>query len=258
MEMIDTHCHLASEELKDDVKRIVRDANNNNVVKLISIAFNKKSNDLVLEQVKNYDSVYGSLGIQPHDAKEFSPLFGEEILTQAKDNNKICAIGEIGLDYHYNLSPKNLQRECFEYFVNASCDLNLPVIVHMRDSFKDVYTTLKNYQSSSTVSGVIHCFTGTQEEAFKFLDLGFYISFSGIVTFKSAENLRSVVKSIPLEKLLIETDSPYLAPVRKRGKINEPANLKFTLEKVVDLRSEKKEDVVKALYENSLRLFKNL
>jgi TatD DNase family protein len=205
--------------------------------------------------VQDFESVYGALGIQPHDAKEFTTQVGDEILSKIKDNKKICAIGEIGLDYHYNLSPRDLQNKCFEYFVNASCQFKLPIVVHMRESFQDIYSTLKKYQNSSKLTGVIHCFTGTLEEAFKFLDLGFYISFSGIITFKSAGDLRTVVKNIPLEKLLIETDSPYLAPVPKRGKTNEPANLKFTLEKVLELRSEKNNDVIEALYENSLRLF---
>ena len=256
MKLIDTHCHLASEELKDDVNHIIKEANENHVDKLINIAFDRKSNDLVIQQVQDFESVYGALGIQPHDAKEFSTLVADEILSKIKDNKKICAIGEIGLDYHYNLSPRDLQNECFEYFVNASCHFNLPVVVHMRDSFQDLYAILKKYQNSSKLTGVIHCFTGTQEEAFKFLDLGFYISFSGIVTFKSAEDLRAVVKTIPLEKLLIETDSPYLAPVPKRGKTNEPANLKFTLEKILELRSEENSQVIEALYENSLRLFR--
>lgn len=236
MHLIDTHCHLVSDKLKNSLPEIIQRAEQAGVKKIINIAYDPNTIQLAQEQLHVSNIIFTTLGIQPHDAATFSIAEAEKVRNIAKQNNRVVGIGEIGLDGHYKLSPMDKQIECFEYFLEIALDLKLPVVVHVRETFEDVYSRLKHYTAKG-LTGVIHCFTGTLSEAKKFLDCNLYLSFSGIVTFKNAVELQNVAKIVPNDRILIETDSPYLAPVPLRGKINEPANIAHTCEFIANLRN---------------------
>lgn len=255
LQIIDTHCHLVSEKLRDNLSIYLQNAEKAGVKKIINVAYNLESSELVLKQIKTDNMLYGALGIQPLDASEYTYDVAEKIKTLALSSSKIVAIGEIGLDAYYQKDNLNLQIEAFEHFLDIACKINLPIIVHVRETHEHVHNSISKYIKQG-LRGVIHCFTGTQKEAFQFLDCGFYISFAGIVTFKNAQNLAEVAKSIPREKILIETDSPYLAPVPMRGKVNEPAYLLHTCTFLANLRSESLENFAIQTYQNSHSLFR--
>lgn len=252
--LIDTHCHLVSDKLKDQLTEILATAKKNGIEKIINIAYDPQTVLLGLEQLKASDMLYLTLGIQPHDASSFSIAEAEKIRNFAQINKRVVGIGEIGLDAYYTLSPMEKQIECFEYFLNMATEINLPVVIHVRETHEQVYTRLKHYAAKG-LSGVIHCFTGKKEEAKEFLDCGFYLSFSGIVTFKNATALQEVAKYAPENRILIETDSPYLAPVPLRGKLNEPGNLKFTCEFIANLRNITSEKLAEITKNNAEALF---
>lgn len=257
MKLVDTHCHLVSERLKDDLGAIVSRANDAGVEKIINIAYDPETVELVCEQIKMHRSLYAAIGIQPHDAKKYTENEAEKIRQLSRSTPKVVAIGEIGLDYHYTLSPKDIQIQCFENFLQIALDEKLPVVVHVRDSHSDVYSRLQ-VASQKGLTGVIHCFTGSLEEAKQFLDSGFYISFSGIVTFKNAVDLKEVAKYVPKEKILIETDSPYLAPIPQRGKTNEPAWVRHVCEYVAALRKEEVSSFALQTFQNAETLFSRM
>ncbi|MES2616196.1 MAG: TatD family hydrolase [Bdellovibrionota bacterium] len=254
MKLIDTHCHLVSDKLKDDLSEILLKAQAVGLEKIINVACDPASVLLALEQLQFSPMLYAALGIQPHDAQLFSRDEGEKIKHFALTNRRVVAIGEIGLDAYYTLSPMKKQIECFDYFLEAALDINLPVIVHVRETHQEVYTRLLQY-SKLGLKGVIHCFTGTQEEARQFLDCGFYISFSGIVTFKNAKELQDTAKFVPNEKILIETDSPFLSPMPLRGKLNEPSHIVHTNNFIANLRGQKPEEFANMTFNNALKLF---
>ncbi len=254
MQIIDTHCHLVSEKLKDDLPGILERAQNAGVEKIINIAYDPQSALLALEQLKLSDMLYAALGIQPHDAHSFTVAEGEKIKNFALSNKRVVAVGEIGLDAYYTLSPMEKQIECFEYFLQVAVDTHLPVVVHVRETHQAVYERLLRY-SKLGLKGVIHCFTGTQEEAKQFLDCGFYISFSGIVTFKNAKDLQSVAQFVPNERILIETDSPYLSPMPLRGKLNEPSHIVNTCNFIAHLREQTPMEFANLTYNNATKLF---
>ncbi len=255
--LIDTHCHLVSDKLKDDIKIILENAKVNGLEKIINIAYNPATITLGIEQLKLSPMLYLTLGIQPHDAAEFTPAEAEKIRPIAQTNKRIVGIGEIGLDAYYTLSPLDKQIECFDYFLNMATELKLPVVVHVRETHKLVHERIKKFVSKG-LTGVIHCFTGTLSEAKEFLDCHFYISFSGIVTFKNATALQDVAKIVPSDRILIETDSPYLAPVPLRGKRNEPGNLKYTCEFIANLRNVSVAELAATTKSNAETLFVRL
>lgn len=234
--LIDTHCHLVSDKLKDNLPTLLENAKKAGVQKIINIAYDPETIILAQEQLKVSNMLYVTLGIQPHDASKFTIEEAEKIRPIAQNNMRVVGIGEIGLDAHYTLSPMNKQIECFEYFLQMALELKLPIVVHVRETHKDVLTRIIPY-SKQGLTGVIHCFTGTLEESKEFLDCGFFISFSGIVTFKNSISLQEVAKYVPENKILIETDSPYLAPTPLRGKINEPAYVHHTCDFISKLRN---------------------
>ncbi len=255
--LIDTHCHLVSDKLKDDLEFILENAQKNGLKKIINIAYNPATITLGIEQLKLSPMLYLTLGIQPHDASEFTPAEAEKVRPIAMTNKRIVGIGEIGLDAYYTLSPLNKQIECFEYFLNMATELNLPVVVHVRETHKLVYDRIRQFVPKG-LTGVIHCFTGSLPEAKEFLDCNFYISFSGIVTFKNAVALQDVAKVVPKDRILIETDSPYLAPVPFRGKRNEPGNLKYTCEFIANLRNVPTSELAEITSSNAEALFLRL
>ncbi|WP_158996870.1 TatD family hydrolase [Pigmentibacter ruber] len=252
--LIDTHCHLVSDKLKDNLSEILATAKNNGLEKIINIAYDPETIQLGLQQLQLSEMIYLTLGIQPHDAAKFTISEAEIVRTHAKSNKRVVGIGEIGLDAYYTLSPMENQIECFEYFLEMATELKLPIVVHVRETHALVLERIKQFINKG-LTGVIHCFTGTLSEAKDFLDCGFFLSFSGIVTFKNSTSLQEVAKIVPENRILIETDSPYLAPVPKRGKINEPGNLKYTCDFIANLRNISSQELATLTKQNAETLF---
>ncbi len=254
MLLIDTHCHLVSDKLKNSLPEILSRAKKAGVGKIINIAYDPQTIKLAQEQLKISDMLYITLGIQPHDASKYNIEEAEKVRLIALNNQRVVGIGEIGLDAYYTLSPMEKQIECFEYFLQMALELKLPVVVHVRETHEDVFSRIKLFAEKG-LTGVIHCFTGTLDEAKDFLECGMHLSFSGIVTFKNSQNLQEVVKYVPSNRILIETDSPYLAPVPLRGKINEPSNVHHTCEFISKLRNISYEELAITTTQNAENLF---
>jgi TatD DNase family protein len=255
--LIDTHCHLVSDRMKEFVGELVENARQVGVQKVMNIAYNPATVDLALEQSRNHRGIYCTLGIQPHDAHHYSEAEVARILNLAKQEPQVVAIGEIGLDAFHKLAPMDLQVSCFEHFLEVALELDLPVVVHVRETFFEVHSRLKSFAQRGG-KGVIHCFTCSQQEGVAFLDLGFYLSFSGILTFKNSVDLQEAAKFFPENKLLIETDSPYLAPIPHRGKRNEPAWVKETCKFLAELRCKSFEEMADLTWRNAHELFRKL
>ena len=227
---IDTHCHLY-DEYYSDMDRVIQNAVKNNVKRVIVNGSDMKSNKEVLELIKKYDIVYGALGFHP---TELDGISDEELkwLDDNLDNSKIVAVGEIGLDYHYDETDREKQQYFFRKQFEIAKKHNLPVIVHSRDSIQDTYNILKD----SSVKGVLHCYSGSLEMAREFIKIGYFLGVGGIITFKNAKNIINVINNIGLEYILLETDSPYLAPEPYRGRTNEPAYIPIIASKIAALK----------------------
>ena len=218
--IIDSHCHLNYEPMSLSLKETIYRANKDGVKYLLTISTEDKSFDNILNIISDYKCIYGSYGIHPHEAKNHKSIKSEDIIKKIKLNKKIIGIGESGLDFYYNYSDKKDQIKCFEEHIIAAQKSQLPIIVHTRNAEEETFEILKKKLLEKEFKILIHCFTGSKEFAFKLLDLGAYISASGVVTFKKSENLANTFKEIPNDRILVETDSPYLAPVPLRGKPN--------------------------------------
>lgn len=254
--MIETHCHLdylKAEPLEEILKKI-KEAGIN---KIVTIGVDPLNLDKVMELSNTYEEIYFTQGIHPHDAKEATDIEFNKIISRAI-MPKMVAVGEIGLDYHYNNSPPEIQRTVFEKQLQLACDLSLPVVIHTRDADEDTRAILKNFSGKLKCKGVIHSFTASLELAQFVLDEGFYIGFNGIITFKKAENVQEVVKITPPERILFETDSPFLTPVPHRGKENAPFYLPFVAAKIAELKGLDLELLKTQVLENSLKCFHKL
>ena len=233
--MIDSHCHLDHEPMFSDLKNVINRSKESGLEKILSICTTNDSFKKILEIVKFDPIIYGTFGIHPHETDK-NKTTKNEIIKNVNSNEKIIAIGESGLDFFYNHSSKDQQISSFKSHIEASIELNIPIIIHSRNAEKETYDVLNGYKSSKPKI-LMHCFTGSSEFAYKLLTLGSYFSASGIITFKNSTDLQETFKLIPNDKLLIETDSPYLAPVPLRGKKNEPSYIKHTLEKLANLKN---------------------
>ena len=251
--MIDTHSHLFDEEFNNDLDDCIKRCKDNNVKKLVLVGFSKETNEKAQELSKKYDIFYPTAGIHPSEADE-NYLKKLDDLYAFVDNNKVYAIGECGLDYHYGKDNIHIQKELFKSQIELSIFKDLPIIIHMRDATKDTFDILKEYEGK--LKGVMHCYSGSLEMAYEFIKLGFYISLGGPVTFKNAKDPKLVAKSIPLDKLLIETDCPYMAPTPYRGKRNESSYVHFVLEEIAKIREMDKNELDAILTKNSENLFK--
>lgn len=250
--LIDSHAHLVSlDKLSDVLER----AKENNIVKIVSISSDIPSTEETIALAERNSFIFATTGVHPHSADQTN----EEVLKrldQFAKHEKVVAIGETGLDYFYMNSEKEVQINSFVEHIRLGRKHNLPVIIHVREADEDMVEILKK-EIAADVPGVIHCFTGNYDTAVKYLDLGYYISFSGIVTFKRSEELREAAKKIPANKILIETDSPYLAPVPHRGKPNEPSYVKHvadTLAEVIGITFDELADITKANAETLFRI----
>jgi TatD DNase family protein len=252
--LIDSHAHIQGKEYAGEVETVIARAREAGIDKIIAGgAGEMSSNHDAVALASLYDDVYATVGMHPHDAKDVGP---EELksLRELTIHPKVIAVGETGLDYYYSHSPHDVQRRVFMDFINLARQAGLPLIVHERDAAQDAAQLLRS-EGTGDLRGVIHCFTGNYEAACAYLDLGFYLSFTGIITFKNAEPLRDVVRQVPLKKILIETDSPYLTPVPHRGKRNEPAYVRLVAEAVAIIKSVSLEEVAQITSGNARELF---
>ncbi len=233
--MIDSHCHLDHEPMFSDLKNVLTRSKESGVEKILSICTTKDSFLKIIEIIKIDPIIYGTYGIHPHEANT-DVVTKEEIIKNASLNKKIIAIGESGLDFYYNHSSKEKQISSFKSHIEAAINLNIPIIVHSRNAENETFDILNEYKKSKPKI-LMHCFTGSTAFANKLLTLDSYFSASGIITFKNSSDLRETFRLIPNDKLLIETDSPYLAPEPMRGRKNEPSYIKHTLEKLAAIKN---------------------
>ena len=251
--MIDSHCHLDHEPLYENIEDILKRSKNAGVVKLLTICTTIKSFIKIKQLVEKDKIIYGTYGIHPHEAKN-DKVTSDTIIYEVNKNNKIIGIGETGLDFYYNHSDKKDQIRSFEEHIKASIKLNIPLIVHSRNAELETLEILNRYKSDN-LKILMHCFTGTKKFAESLLYLDAYFSSSGIITFKNSLELQKTFQFIPLNKILIETDSPYLAPAPNRGKKNEPSFIKYTAEKLSSIKQISPSELIKATTNNFNSLF---
>ena len=251
--MIDSHCHLNFPSIKTDIKNIIKRCQANGVNKLLTINTNPDDFDDHLNLIKDFDNIYISYGIHPEEVKDNSYLSFEDIENKIK-NATVIGIGETGLDFYHSTEFKNKQYEIFENHIEASKIFDLPIIIHQRNSEKEIIEILKKYKNDK-LKIVFHCFTGSNELLQFCIENKFYISLSGIVTFKNANTLRETIKNASLDYLLIETDSPFLAPSPMRGRNNEPSYVKFTADFLANFYSVEREEFYKLTDNNFYKLF---
>jgi len=256
--LIDTHTHLDDARYDSDREAIIARAREAGVDAVITIGCDLATSEAAIALADRYPFVYASVGVHPHEAKRIGDGWYDEFRRLAK-RRKVVAYGEIGLDYHYNHSSPNVQRDRFREQVALARELQLPLVVHTREAQEDTIAILRE-EKASDVGGVFHCFSGDAWLAKDALDLGFYLSFSGILTFQNATMLRDIAKTVPLDRLLIETDCPYLSPVPHRGKRNEPAYVAFVAQQLAHILADDPAISVDTIghitTENAKRLFK--
>lgn len=249
--MIDSHSHINMiESLSLD--EIIKNAFDNGIDKIIVPSAYPADMENIMDLVNKYDNVYGMLGIHPSEVKSWDDSFIEKIKNYAK-NSKIAAIGEIGLDYYWDKSFNDLQKEVFIKQIKLANELNLPIDIHDREAHKDTYDIIQEHNNGSKV--IMHCFSGSVEFARECVKAGFYLGIGGVVTFKNAVKMKEVAKDVPLEKILLETDAPYLTPVPFRGKENQPAYVKYIAEEIASLRGISVEEVAQITTENARTAF---
>lgn len=233
--LVDSHCHLSSEAVYADLENVFKRAKQNGVSAFLNAGSKFDELDVQLAISERYKNVWTLAGVHPHDALSYQNVSTQDVVSQTK-NAKVVGIGECGLDYFYDFAPKDVQKSVFLKMIEAAQISALPLVVHTRDADDDTISMLQEAYKQKAFKGVIHCFSSSERLAFEALDIGFYISASGMITFKNAQSLRDIFKKIPLERLLIETDTPYLAPIPNRGKTNEPANVFYTAQMLADIK----------------------
>jgi len=253
--LIDSHCHLNYEGLVERQAEVLDNARQAGVAGFLNISTRQREWDEIVALATQEPDVWASIGVHPHEA-DAHPDLGAGALVKAADHPRVIAIGECGLDYHYDKSDRAAQRERFQAHIDAARQTGLPLVIHTREAEADTAEILSEAVREGSVTGVLHCFTGSAELARKGLDLGFYVSLSGIVTFKNAADLQNIAKWLPAEQMLVETDSPFLAPVPHRGQKCEPAFVADTARFVADLRGEEPEVLAEATTANFFKLFK--
>ena len=251
--MIDSHCHLDHEPLYENLSNIISRSKEIGITKLLTICTTLNSFENIKSIIEKDKMIYGTYGIHPHET-ENNLVDKQTIIKSVHENKKIIGIGETGLDFFYNHSDKNRQINSFKAHIEAAIDLNKPIIIHSRNAEKDTFEILNSYKNDN-LKILMHCFTGSLEFSKKLLTLNAFFSASGIITFKNSIELQNTFKTLPLEKLLIETDSPFLAPIPMRGKKNEPSFIKYTLEKLSMITETTVEKMSKITTENFNKLF---
>ena len=253
--MIDSHCHLDHEPLFENLDEVLKRSKNVGIKKILTICTTLKSFENIIKIINKDDIIYGTFGIHPHETSN-NTVKKDEIIQNVNKYKKIIGIGETGLDFYYNNSDKKSQISSFEEHIKASIDMNIPLIVHSRNAENETYDILKNFNNYN-IKILMHCFTGSNEFAKKLLSLNAYFSASGIITFKNSVDLQDTFKFLPIENLLIETDSPFLAPVPNRGRKNEPSFIKFTAEKLARIKDISNQELIDKTTQNFNKLFTN-
>ena len=251
--MIDSHCHLDHEPLLSDLDNVIQRSKDIGIEKLLTISTSLESFLRVREIVNKDEMIFGTIGIHPHETKK-NVIDSDYITKCLKENRKIIGIGETGLDFYYNNSDKKSQLDSFKIHIEASIKSNVPLIIHSRDAEDETFDVLNEYKNNE-LKILMHCFTGSKKFAENLMSFGAFFSASGIVTFKNSLELQNTFKFIPLDKILIETDSPYLAPVPNRGKQNEPSFVKYTAQKIADIKQISNLDLIKSTTKNFNTLF---
>ena len=251
--MIDSHCHLDHEPLLSDLENIIQRSKAVGIKKLLTISTSIESFSRVKEIVKKDEIIYGTIGIHPHETNN-DVVNSEFIEKSLKENKKIIGIGETGLDFFYNNSDKDKQLSSFKIHIEAALKTNVPLIIHSREAEEETFNILNEYKDQN-LKILMHCFTGSKKFAKKLLEFNTFFSASGIITFKNSKELQETFKFLPSDKILIETDSPFLAPVPNRGKKNEPSFINFTVAKLAEIRNIDKSELIKFTTNNFNKLF---
>ena len=257
--IVDSHCHLDFKDFQDDLDLVIKKAYNSNVKHMLSISVNLEDFNNVYKVANSYDNIYCTTGIHPNNVPENknNELLFEKLSLNLK-KKKVIGVGETGLDFYRNEENRINQIEYFNTHLEVSGLFNYPTIVHTRNAEKDTINCIEKAVKKHSTKGLIHCFTSTMELAKKVLDEGFYISFSGIITFKKVDDLIDVVKYVPLDRILVETDAPFLAPMPFRGKRNEPSFVTHTLKKIAEIKKKNVKDMAQITTNNFFNLFSNL
>jgi len=253
--MIDSHCHLDHEPLLSDLSNVIKRSKEVGIKKLLTISTSYESFDRIKKIIEEDEMIFGTIGIHPHETAD-NKITSDIIIKNLTDNKKIIGIGETGLDFYYNNSDKNDQIISFKQHIEASIKTNAPLIIHSRDA-EDETLNILNYYKDRNLKILMHCFTGSEDFAKKLLTLNAFISASGIITFKNSQDLQETFKFLPLDKILIETDSPFLAPVPNRGKKNEPSFIDYTAQKLADIKDISKSNLISSTTSNFNKLFFN-
>lgn len=252
--MIDTHAHLNDPELYADVDNIVKDSKQNGLDKIICASFDLPSSILACQIANQYDDVFCTVGMHPHDSKDYDDNMEKQFETLCKTNKKVVAFGEIGLDYHYDLSPRETQKQIFERQIILAHKLKLPIVIHTREAIGDTLSILQNNKQYLEYGVVFHCFNASKEVAKILLDQNFKFSFGGSVTFKNS-NIGELIKYIPTQSFFLETDCPYLAPVPLRGQINVPKNVNLVAQKIAEILQTDKKQIENICDQNAKNFF---
>ena len=253
--LIDTHAHLDFPELYNRLDEVLKNALENGVKRIVTISTNLNKIDKIIEISKNYKEVYHTVGVHPNEVLKDKNNSNYEMILNLSKNEKCVGIGECGLDYHYGNDSKAEQKASFITQINVSRATNLPLIIHARDADKDMINILENEYKNGPFKAILHCFSSGKDLALCGINLGFYISFSGIVTFKSAKLIQEIATLIPDDKILVETDAPYLSPTPLRGSVNEPKNCSITAKYLADIRKCEFSTFIDQLYMNSFKIF---
>jgi len=253
MNLFDSHCHLENGRFESDLPEVMARMEEAGVRRCLLAGSDMETSEQIVKLTQEHPHVYGVVGIHPHDAKTWTADCAPR-LTEWTKEKRIVGIGEIGLDYYYDHSPRDVQKDVFVKQLLLARQLNLPAVFHVRDAHGDVLDLLRENRSQLP-AGVVHCYSGSVESAREYLDMGFYISFAGPITFKNANKLLDAARYVPLDRILVETDSPYLAPVPMRGRRNEPAFVQYVAQTVAALRGMTAEELAQAAYDNTCRLF---
>jgi len=252
--LIDSHAHLEMPDFRKDLEQVIQRAKESGVEYIFTVGTEKKDWMRALEIAYSYPSIYAILGVHPHNAKKINDETYSTLRKLCRDE-KVRAYGEIGLDFYRNLSPRDIQLKRFREQIQLARELRLPIVVHDREAHKETLEILKS-EKAEECGGIIHCFSGDYEMAKECIEMGFYISIPGSITFKNADGFQQIIKCLPLESLLVETDAPFLAPVPFRGKRNEPSYVRYTAQKVAELKKIPFEKVAEVTTENALCVYR--
>ncbi len=254
--LFDSHAHLDDRRFDKDRNEIIVHSYDNGIKRIINVGADVKSIYTSLELAQKYKFIYSACGIHPHDADTYNDNVEKQLREISKDPNTV-AIGEIGLDYYYENSPRDIQKEAYSKQIRLAGELGLPIIIHDRDAHMDCINILKS-EKTIDMRGVFHCYSGSAEMVKTIIAMGFYVSFTGVITFKNARKTLEAVAAVPIDRLLVETDCPYMAPEPKRGKRNIPDYVRFTVEKMAQIHGMDFEKLCETLWDNTHRLFGRL